>query len=108
MVESAAAFRDGGGVGGGGTGSEPSGGSRPVGENGQGVLGEFHGADSELRTPYRLAFVRVLLGLGEHEQAQSHIEVLLEQAKGEDVETRLLYADIRQEMAKLALAKGEL
>lgn len=72
------------------------------------IISEFHGADSDLRTPYRLAFVRVLLELGEYEQAQSHLEVVLEQAQGDDVDTRLLYADIRQEMAKLALARGEL
>lgn len=72
------------------------------------IISEFHGSDSAARLPYRLAYERTLLELGEFEQADSHLEVMQSLCAGEDHESQLQLAEVRQEMARLALARGEL
>jgi lipopolysaccharide biosynthesis regulator YciM/uncharacterized protein HemY len=72
------------------------------------IISDFHGADSPSRFPYRFAFARTLRRLNEYEQAESHFQVMLEQLEGDDPETLLKIADIREELAQLHLAQGRL
>ena len=72
------------------------------------TIAEFHGSDSPVRFPFRLAFAKTLLELDEYEQAESHLQVMLDQVTGDDEESLLKRAELREEMAKLQLARRQL
>ena len=72
------------------------------------IISDFHGSDSHLRFPYRFAFARTLRRMGELEQAESHIQVMLDRLTGESQETRLKIANLKEEMALLLLARNKI
>lgn len=72
------------------------------------IISDYHGVDSSVRFPYRFALASTLRKLGEYDQAESHLEVLLEQLAHDDEESELKKADLREEQAYLHLAQGRI
>lgn len=70
------------------------------------IIAEFHGAESPVRFPYRFKFASSLRKLREFEQAESHFGVLMEQIEGDDQASLLKIADLKEELALLKLAQG--
>lgn len=72
------------------------------------IISDFHGSDSPTRFSFRFAFARSLRLLREYEQADSHLEVMMDQLQGEDQVTLLKVADLKEERALLQLAQGQI
>lgn len=72
------------------------------------IIADFHGVDSHQRFPFRFVFASTLRKLGEYEQSESHLQVMMERLQGEDQESLLKRADLKEELAYLKLAQGSI
>jgi lipopolysaccharide biosynthesis regulator YciM len=72
------------------------------------IIADFHGADSPVRFDYRFAFASTLRQLGEYEQCESHVQMLLEQVGNDDQDSQLKKADLSEELGYLFLAQGKI